>query len=118
METTEEPTTARLRELKEAVKAHQDEMTEECRRLKQSATTLMTSLENSQARGERERESLARNNETLKQRLDACEETIRALATRVTATEEANVKLRAELTKVENIRMGLEGFGGPAMKKE
>ena len=119
MESTGESTTARLRELKEAVKAHQDEMAEEFRRLKQSASNLMASFESSQARGERERESMARSNETLRKRLDESDESNRRLGTRVTELEEACTKLRAELTKIENILMGLEGFGGPTtMKKE
>ena len=117
LESTEESTSTRLRELKEAVKAHQDETAEDLRRFKQSVNTLMTSLESSQARGERERETMARSNETCRQRLEEGAELNRMLAARVTALEEANEKLRAELTKIEKIRLGLEAFGLDENKK-
>ena len=68
-------------------------------------------MENNQARGERERETLARSNETIKQRLEEGADTTRLLASRITLLEEANEKLRAELTKIEKIRLGLEAFG-------
>ena len=92
-------------------------MAEEFRRLKQSASNLMTTVEQSQARGERERETLARSNEGIKKRLDESEESNRKLASRIANLEIANEKLRAEITKIEKIRMGLEGFGGPAESK-
>ena len=111
MGTTEDNIPSRLRELQEAVKAHQEESAEEFRRFKQSANTLLTSMENNQARGERERETLARSNETIKQRLEEGADTTRLLASRITLLEEANEKLRAELTKIEKIRLGLEAFG-------
>ena len=57
LEPTEDSTSARLRELKDAVKAHQDESAEDFRSFKQSVDTLMSSLENSQKRGERERDA-------------------------------------------------------------
>ena len=66
-------------------------------------------MENGQARGEREREALTRSIDAIKQRQDGLEDANRALASRVKTLEEANEKLRAELTKIEKIRMGLEG---------
>ena len=80
-----------------------------CPHLPKSASNLITTVENGQARGEREREALTRSIDAIKQRQDGLEDANRALASRVKTLEEANEKLRADLTKIEKIRMGLEG---------
>ena len=109
MNETEDSAANRLRELRETIRSYQEDMTEEQRRLKLSASNLITTVENGQARGEREREALTRSIDAIKQRQDGLEDANRALASRVKTLEEANEKLRAELTKIEKIRMGLEG---------
>ena len=116
MTETEDSAANRLRELRDAVRSYQEDMTEELRRLKLSASNLVTTMETSQARGERERESLSRAVEASKQRQESLESDNRRLGSRITDLEEANEKLRAELTKIEKIRMGLEG--PPSEKKD
>ena len=96
-----------IREIREAIRAHNDATTGEIERLKRSSQGLLESVESKLARGERERESLAHNIELLKQQIEGLEEKTRRLSNRSTMLEESVTSLKAELVKIENIRMGL-----------
>ena len=96
-----------VREIREAIKAHNDATTEELEHLKRSSRGMLESIDSSLARGTRERETLSHGAEMLKQQLESLDEKVRRLSTRCSTLEEANASLKAELVKIENIRMGL-----------
>ena len=96
-----------IAELKEGARAHQSVIAEELEKLKRSTGSLTTVIEGAIARESMERESIQKALDLLKKQVEEGEKKTDKLESLLHEAKEENARLKDELVKVENIRMGL-----------